>query len=102
VSLPVKAVVPEGILDVISRMLTLAVWTLECVRAWSTICSDLSRRVGLEIGLATPSHRSVVFHFVEFTVFLALSALSVTCMGWMSPAPAVATLGNSVGNHSLS
>ena len=94
VPLLVKAVAPEGTLSVVSRVLTLAVETLEGVRAWSTICSSLSRRVGLGIGLAAPSHRSVVFHSVWSTAFLALSALSATCMGWMSPAPAVATLGN--------
>jgi len=71
-------VTPERTLGVVSRVLILAVYT----------------RVGLGIGLATPSHRSVVFHSVWAATFLTLSALSATGMGWMSPAPAVAALGN--------
>ena len=94
VPLLVKAVTPERTLGVISRVLTLAVYTLEGVRAGSTVCRSLSRRVGLGIGLAAPSHGSVVFHSVWATTFLTLSALSATGMGWMSPAPAVAALGN--------
>jgi len=94
VPLLVKAVTPEGILGVVSRVLTLAVYTLEGVRAGSTVCRSLSGRVGLGIGLATPSHESVVFHSVWAATFLVLSALSVTGMGWISPAPAVAALGN--------
>jgi len=94
VLLLVKAVTPERTLGVISRVLTLAVYILEGVRAGSTICCSLSRRVGLRIGLATPSHRSVVFHSVWATTFLALSALSATGMGWMTLAPTVVALGN--------
>ena len=94
VPLLVKAVTPEGTLGVVSRVLTLAVYTLEGVRAESTICHSLSKSVGLGIGLAAPSHGSVVFHSVWAATFLALSTLSATDMGWMSPAPAVAALGN--------
>ena len=36
----------------------------------------------------------MVFYSVWSATFLALSVLSVTCMGWMSPAPAVVILGN--------
>jgi len=91
VLLPIKAVALEGTLDVISRVLTLAVYTLEGVRARSTICGCLPRRVGF----VAPSYGSMVFHSIWSTTLLTLSTLSTTCVGWMSPAPAVATLGNS-------
>jgi len=64
VPLLVKVVVPERTLGVISRVFSLAVYTLKSVRAGNTICRCLFRRVGLGIGLATPSYRSVVFYFV--------------------------------------
>ena len=64
VPLLVKVVIPERTLGVIGRVLTLVVYTLEGVRAGSTICHSLFRRVGLGIGLAAPSYRSVVFHSV--------------------------------------
>jgi len=60
VPLPIKAMVPEGTLDVISRVLTLAVYTLEDVRARSTICGCLPRRVGFVV----PSYGSMVFYSV--------------------------------------
>ena len=102
VLLLVKAVTPERTLGVVSRVLTLVVYTLEGMRAGSTIYHSLSRRVGLGIGLATPSHRSVAFHSVWAATFLALSALSVTGIGWMSPVPTVAALGNPRVHCSLS
>jgi len=58
----VKVVVPERILGVISRVLTLVVYILEGIRTRSTICSCLSRRIGLGISFVAPSHRSVVFY----------------------------------------
>ena len=73
VLLSVKVVVLERTLDVISRVLTLAVYTLEDVRARSTICSCFSRRVKLRVGFTAPSHGSVVFHFVWSTILLILS-----------------------------
>jgi len=60
----IKVVVSERILGVISRVLTLAVYTLEGIRARNTICSCLFRRIGLEISFIAPSHRSVVFYSV--------------------------------------
>jgi len=94
VPLLVKAVAPERTLSVISRVLTLAVYTLEGMRAWSAICSCLSRRVGLRVGFAAPSHGPVVFHSMWSTTLLTLSTLSTTSVDRMSPVPAVATLGN--------
>ena len=57
VSMPllVKAMVPKKTLVFISRVVTLAIQTLESVRTRCTICSCLSRRVRLGIGLAIPS-----------------------------------------------
>jgi len=94
VPLLVKAVAPERTLSVISRVLTLAVYTLEGIRAWSAICGCLSRRVGLRVGFAAPSHGPVVFHSMWSTTLLTLSTLSTTSVDRMSPVPAVATLGN--------
>ena len=91
----VKAVTPEGTFVVVSSMVTLAVQTLESVRTRYTICSCLSRRVRLGIGLATPSQEPVVLNSVRTTTLLTLSALSMTGMCWVTPAPAVATLGHS-------
>ena len=57
ISMPllVKAMTPEGTLVVISRVISLAIQTLESVRARCTSCSCLLRRIRLRIGLATPS-----------------------------------------------
>jgi len=90
----VKAMAPEGTLVFISRVISLAVQTLESVRARCTSCSCLPRRVRLEIGLATPSQQSVVLNSMRTTTFLTFSALSVTGMCWMSPAPTIVTLSN--------
>jgi len=48
----VKAMAPKWTLVVVSRVITLAVQTLESVRTRYTICSCLPRRVRLGIGLA--------------------------------------------------
>ena len=55
VSIPllVKAMAPEGTLVVISRVITLAVQTLESIRV--RCISHFFRRVRLGIGLAIPS-----------------------------------------------
>ena len=55
IPLLVKAIAPEGTLVVVSSMVTLAIQTLESVRARYTSCSGLSRRVRLGIGLAAPT-----------------------------------------------
>jgi len=57
ISIPllVKAMAPEGTLVVISRVVTLAIQTLESVRVGYTSCSYLSRRVRLSVSLITPS-----------------------------------------------
>ena len=52
----VKAMALEWTLIVVSRVVAFAVQTLKSVRAGHSSCSSLSRRVGLGIGLATPSH----------------------------------------------
>ena len=98
----VKVVTPKWTLVVVSRVVTPAVQTLESVRAGHTSCSSLSRRVGLGIGLAIPGQELVVLNSVRTTTFLTLSALSVTGMCWVSPAPAVVTLGHSRVHSSLS
>ena len=95
VPLLVKAVAPKWTLVVVSSMVAPAVQTLESVRTGCTSCSSLSRRVRLSVGLATPSQEPVVLNSVRTTTFLTFSALSVTGMCWVSPAPAVATLGHS-------
>ena len=97
VSIPllVKAVVPKWTLVVVSSMVTLAVQTLESVRTRYTICSRLPRRVRLSVSLVTPSQEPVVLNSVRTTTLLTLSALSVTGMCWMTPVPAVVTLGYS-------
>ena len=53
VSMPllVKAVAPKWTLVVISRVVTLAVQTLESVRTGHTSCSSLSGRVRLSVSL---------------------------------------------------
>jgi len=51
----VKTMVLEGTLIVISRVVTLAVQTLEHVRTGHSSCSSLSRRIRLGIGLTIPS-----------------------------------------------
>jgi len=51
----VKAMAPEGTLVVVSRVIPLAIQTLESMRTRCTSCSHLSRRIRLRIGLATPS-----------------------------------------------
>ena len=93
-SLLVKAVVPKWTLVVVSSMVTPAVQTLESVRTGRTSCSGLSRRIRLGVSLATPSQEPVVLSSVRTTTFLTLSALSTTDMCWVTPAPAVATLGH--------
>ena len=90
----VKAVTLEGTFVVVSRVVPLAVQTLESVRTRYTICSRLPRRVRLGIGLATPSQEPVVLNSMKTTTLLTLSALSATGMCWVSPAPAIATLSN--------
>ena len=90
----VKAMAPKWTLVVISRVVTPVVQTLESVRTGCTSCSNLSRRVGLGIGLATPSQQSVVLNSVRTTTFLTLSALSTTGMCWVIPVPAIVTLSN--------
>ena len=90
----VKAVTSKETFVVISRVIPLAVQTLESMRTRYTICSCLSRRVRLEIGLATPSQQSVVLNSMRTTIFLIFSALSMTGMCWMSLALAIATLSN--------
>ena len=94
IPLLVKVMVPEGTLVVISRVVIPAVQTLEGVRTRYTICSCLPRRVRLGIGLTTSSQEPVVLNSVRTTTFLTLSALSTTGICWVSPAPAIATLGN--------
>ena len=91
----VKAVMPEGTFVVISRVVPLAVQTLESVRTGYTSCSGLSRRVRLGIGLAISSQQSVVLNSMRTTTFLTFSALSATGMCWVTPAPTIATLGHS-------
>ena len=97
VSMPllVKAVAPKWTLVVVSSMITLAVQTLESVRTRYTICSCLPRRVRLSVSFVTPSQEPVILNSVRTTTFLTLSALSTTGMCWVTPAPAVATLGHS-------
>ena len=80
IPLLVKAVMPEGTFVVISRVVPLAVQTLESVKTRYTICSCLLRRIRLGIGLATPSQQSVVLNSMRTTIFLIFSALSVTGM----------------------
>ena len=91
----VKAVMPEGTFVVISRVVPLAVQTLESVRTRYTICSHLPRRIRLGIGLAAPSQQFVVLNSMRTTIFLTFSTLSATDMCRVSPAPAIATLGHS-------
>ena len=95
IPLLVKAVMPEGTFVVISRVVPLAVQTLESVRTGYTSCSGLSRRVRLGIGLAISSQQSVVLNSMRTTTFLTFSALSATGMCRVSPAPTIATLGHS-------
>ena len=98
----VKVMVPKGTLVVVSRVVTLAIQTLESVRTRCTSCSSLSRRVRLGIGLATPSQQSVVLNSVRTTTFLTFSALSATGMCRIFPAPTIVTLGHSKVHSSLS
>ena len=98
----VKAMVPEWTFAVISSMITPAVQTLESVRTGCTSCSSLSRRVRLSVSLAIPSQEPVVLNSVKTTTLLTLSALSATGICWVTPAPAVATLGHSRVHSSLS
>ena len=98
----VKAMMPEGTLVVISRVIPLAVQTLESVRTGCTSCSCLPRRVRLGIDLATPSQQSVVLNSIRTTTFLTLSALSTTGMCWMSPVPTIVILGHSRVHRSSS
>jgi len=51
----VKVMAPEGTLLVVSRVVTLAVQTLESVKTGHTSWSSPSRRVRLGISLVTPS-----------------------------------------------
>ena len=102
----VKAVTPEGTFVVISRVVPLAVQTLESVGTRYTICSRLPRRVGLGIGLATPSQQSVVLNSIRTTTFLTFSALSATGMCRMFPAsiaplPLTTTMVNSKNPNKL-
>jgi len=90
----VKAMAPEETFVVISSMVTLAVQTLESVRTRYTISSCLPRRIRLGIGLAIPTQQSVVLNSIRTTTFLTFSALSMTSMYKMSPAPTIATLSN--------
>ena len=90
----VKVVMPEETFVVISRVVPLAVQTLESVRTRYT-SSHLPRRVRLGIGLATPSQQSVVLNSMRTTTFLTFSVLSVTSICWVTPVPAIATLGYS-------
>ena len=94
VSMPllVKAIVPKWTLVVISRVVTLAVQTLESVRTGRNSCSSLSRRVRLSVSLVTPSQEPVVLNSMRTTTFLTFSALSMTGMCRVSPASAIATL----------
>jgi len=104
VSMPllVKVMVPKGALVVVSRVITLAIQTLESVRTRCTICSCFSRRIRLGIGLATPSQQSVVLNSMRPTTFLTFSTLSMTDMCRVSPAPTIATLSNPRVHSSLS
>ena len=98
----VKVIAPEKTLVIISRVIPLAVQTLECVRTRHTSYSHLPRRVRLEIGLATQSQQSVVLNSIKTTIFLTFSTLSTTGMCWMSLAPAIVTLGHSRMHNSPS
>ena len=91
----VKAMMPEETLVVVSRVISLAVQTLESVRTGYTSCSCLPRRVRLGIDLAIPSQQSVVLNFMRTTTFLTFSTLSMTGMCWMSPVPTIVILGHS-------
>ena len=88
----IKAMVPEGTLVVVSRVIPLTIQTLESVRARCTSCSCFSRRVRLSVSLTTPSQEPVVLNSVRTTTFLTLGTLSVTGMCWMFPAPTIVTL----------
>jgi len=98
----VKVMAPKGILVIVSRVVTLAIQTLECVRTRCTIYSYLFRRIRLGIGLATPSQQSVVLNSIRTTIFLTFSTLSMTGMCRVFPAPAIAILGHSRVYSSLS
>jgi len=98
----VKAVTPKGTFIVISSMVTLAVQTLESVRARCTSCSCLPRRVRLGTGLATSNQQPVVLNSMRTTTFLTFSALSVIGMCRVSPAPTIETLSNHRVHGSLS
>ena len=95
ISLLVKAMAPEETLVVVSKVVTLAVQTLESVKAWCTSYSHLSRGIKLGIDLATPSQQSVVLNSMKAITFLTFSTLSATGMYKISPASAIATLGYS-------
>jgi len=97
----IKAMAPEGTLVVVSRVIPLVIQTLESVRARCTSCSSLSRRIRLEIGLVTPSQQSIVLSSMRTITFLTFSALSMTGMCRMSPAPTIATLSNPRVHSSL-
>ena len=95
VPLPIRVIALERTLGAVSRVLTLVVYILEGIRTRSAICGCLPRRVGLGVGFAAPSHRPMVLHSVWSTTLLTLSILIMIYVGQMSPAPTVATLGNS-------
>ena len=88
----VKVMAPEGTLVVVSKVIPLAVQTLESVRTRYTSCSYLPRRVRLRIGLTVPSQQSVVLNSMRTTTFLIFNTLSMTGMCWMSPVPTIVTL----------
>ena len=80
----VKAMALEWTLIFISSIISFAVQTLKSVETRCTSYSNLSKRIKLRIGLATPSLESVVLYSVQTNILLIFSALSVTSICWIS------------------
>jgi len=77
----VKAMALEWTL---SSIISFVVQTLKSVKTRCTSYSNLSKRIKLRIGLATPSLESVVLYSVQTNTLLIFSALSVTSICWIS------------------
>jgi len=94
-SLSIEAMSPKWAAVGVSLVISFAVGTLECMRAWFALLGFQSRRVNFSVSFAAPTKLSMVFRLVWAIIFNALCPLYPARESGMSPFPAIFVLENS-------
>jgi len=94
VPLSIELMPPEWALAGVSLVITPAIRAFKRVRAWITLLSLETQRVCLLICFTVPPEFTVVLKFVWTIVLDTLGALDSVREGYVTPPPAVFTLGH--------